>query len=142
LHTERSVCKTLSVLAVLLAVALLCRDAHAQQQSPPLTTRSLTAAQAGPILGRDVFDSSGADVGLLVDVLVDGKGEPVAGVVDVGGFLGVGARRVAIAWRLLRFVHDDDETRIIMDLTFDSAAAAPEFQGPDNTVIVIDHAPP
>ena len=65
-----------------------------------------------------------------------------AGVGDVGGFLGVGTRRVAVAWHLLRFEHDADETRVHMELTFDSAAAAPEYQGPDNTLIVIDRAAP
>ena len=95
----------------------------------------------GTILGRNVFDSAGDNVGRLVDILVDKNGAPLAAVVDVGGFLGIGARRVAIAWTLLRFTVADGEMRIEMDLTFDSAAAAPEFQGPNNTFIVIERVP-
>ena len=119
--------------------ACVVHGAIAQQT---ITTRTLQPTEAGTILGRSVFDSTGEDVGPLVDVMVDTSGVPVAGVVDVGGFLGVGTRRVAVAWHLLRFEHDADETRVQMDLTFDSAAAAPEYQGPDNTLIVIDRAAP
>ena len=122
-----------------LIFACVAYGAIAQQT---ITTRTLAPTEAGTILGRSVFDSTGEDVGPLVDVMVDTSGVPVAGVVDVGGFLGVGTRRVAVAWHLLRFEHDADETRVHMDLTFDSAAAAPEYQGPDNTLIVIDRAAP
>jgi len=115
---------------------------HAQPAQPSVTARSISADTAGTILGRDVVDSQGETVGLLVDMLVDKDGHPIAGVVDVGGFLGVGTRRVAVSWSLLHFVHENDDTTIKMDLTFDSAAAAPEFQGPDNTLIVIDRPPP
>jgi hypothetical protein len=113
----------------------------AQPVQSPTETRALPP-RIGTVLGRSVFDSAGEDVGLLIDVVVDKDGKPVAGVIDVGGFLGVGTRRVAVAWRLLHFDHDKDGTKVIMDLTFDSAAAAPEFRGPDNSLIVIDRAQP
>ena len=93
------------------------------------------------ILGRSVWDSGGDDVGQLVDVLVDQAGKTIAGVIDVGGFLGVGTRRIAVAWSLLHLVRANDETHIVMDVTYASAAAAPEYRGPDNTIIVIDRAP-
>ena len=130
--------------AVLLAAALLWPNLEARaQQAPPLVTpRTVPGTAVGTILGRGVVDSAGEDVGPLVDVLVDKDGDPVAGVIDVGGFLGVGTRRVAVAWWLLHFLREKDEIHIHMDLTFGSAAAAPEFQGPDNTLIVIDRPPP
>lgn len=129
---------------VLFAAFLLCANlgARAQQQPPTVVSRPFSDTEAGIILGRGVVDSEGEDVGPLVDVMVDNAGKPVAGVIDVGGFLGVGQRRVAVAWRLLHFVPVSGGTLIHMDLTFDSAAAAAEFQGPDNTLIVIDRPPP
>lgn len=132
------------VFAGLLAVPLFWPTVEtlAQQKPPAVVSRALSNIDVGTILGRDVVDSADADVGQLVDLLVDKAGKPIAGVIDVGGFLGVGKRRVAVAWRLLRFVPDSGGPRIHMDLTFDSAAAAPEFQGPDGTLIVIDNAPP
>jgi sporulation protein YlmC with PRC-barrel domain len=127
---------------LLACLALIPIGALAQQIAPEVASHLVSGPQAGTILGRDVFDSKGENVGQLVDVVVDRDGKPIAGVIDVGGFLGVGTRRVAIAWRLLRFVHDNDGTHVVMDLTFDSAAAAPEFEGPDNALIVIDRPPP
>jgi hypothetical protein len=125
------------------AVVLSCASlgAGAQQTAPPVVAKSYSAADAATILGRDVIDSRNDDVGPLVDLLVDNGGRPIAGIVDVGGFLGVGTRRVAIAWRLLRVVHDDDGVHIVMDMAFDAAAGAAEYQGPDRTMIVIDRMP-
>lgn len=133
--------------ATWLAAALLCanlgaRAQPAQPAQPELASRAVSGKEAGTILGHDVLDSAGEDVGPLVDVLVDKAGAPVAGIIEVGGFIGVGTRRVAVAWRMLRFVPENGELQIHMDLTFDSAAAAPEFQGPDDTLIVIDRPPP
>ncbi|MSP00950.1 MAG: PRC-barrel domain containing protein [Acetobacteraceae bacterium] len=124
-------------IAALLAFALLCFHAIALAQQP-VTSRPVPASEAGTLLGRGVTDSAGTDVGLLVDVLADKDGKPLAGVINVGGFLGVGMRRVAVAWRLLRFSHAVGDTRIVMDLTLDEAAAAPEMSGPANTLIVVD----
>ena len=38
---------------------------------------------------------------LVVDVLVDRSGLPLGAVIDFGGFLGVGSRKIAIDWQLL-----------------------------------------
>ncbi len=46
---------------------------------------------------------SGNDIGRIVDLLVDGQGRVRAIVLDVGGFMGVGNRKVAVAWSALRF---------------------------------------
>ncbi len=69
----------------------------AQQNPPSVVARAFPGGTVTTILGRDVVDSSGDDVGQLVDIMVDKAGRPVAGVIDVGGFLGVGKRRVAVA---------------------------------------------
>ena len=55
------------------------------------------------VLGRDVKGPSGQVVAQIVNVLVDGSGRPLAAVLDYGGFMGVGRRRIAVAWRALSF---------------------------------------
>jgi len=117
-------------------------ETSAQQQPRSMVSRTMSGTAATTILGRDVVDSAEEDVGQLVDILVDKAAKPIAGVIDVGGFLGVGKRRVAVAWHLLRLVSDSGGTRIRMDLTFYSVAAAPEFQGSGNSLIVIATTPP
>ncbi|MBB2205988.1 PRC-barrel domain-containing protein [Gluconacetobacter takamatsuzukensis] len=52
----------------------------------------------GSLIDRDVVAPDGGHVGQVIDVLLDQEGHPAAIVVDVGGFLGVGNRRIAIAW--------------------------------------------
>lgn len=128
------------IAVVLMVLVNAGHFASAQDLPPGVTAHSWGGSDAGTILGRSVLDSEGTDVGALTDILVDKDGKPVAGIVDLGGFLGVGTRRIAISWGLLRFVHDGGETIIHMDLKLDDAAAAPEFRGPDNTVIVVDRA--
>ena len=118
------------------ALLLLCVAAPAQ------TVLTTPAASAGTILGRDIVDSTGASAGLLWDVVVDGDGNPLAGVISVGGFGGLGMRKVAVAWRLLRFVHGDGGTHVVMDLTLDEAATAPDMLGSNNGIVVLDRHTP
>ena len=103
---------------------------------PALEFQTLPPGSVVSVLGQRVFDAGGDEIGLLVDVLVDVDGQPKAGVIDVGGFMGIGTRRVAIAWKLLRFSNKGGDVRIIEDLTHDETAAAPEYRGADGAVIV------
>ena len=55
------------------------------------------------ILGRAIQDSAGMDMGHIVDIIVDPAGHVVAAVIDFGGFLGVGSRKIAVEWSALHF---------------------------------------
>lgn len=63
----------------------------------------LAPAELTGLLGHAVIDAEGAELGRIVDLLVDNQGQVRAVVVDVGGFMGVGNRKVAVAWSALRF---------------------------------------
>jgi hypothetical protein len=58
-------------------------------------------------------------------------------VLDVGGFLGVGMRRVAVAWEAFRFTPERPEIRLVQDVTTDEVAAAPEFRGADRPMQIL-----
>jgi sporulation protein YlmC with PRC-barrel domain len=60
--------------------------------------------QVVALLGLSVRDQDGKEFGRIVDVLVDKAGQPRAVVVDVGGFLGMGNRKVAVEWSALHFM--------------------------------------
>ncbi len=100
----------------------------------------LGPAEAASILGRPVRGPKGQEIGRVVDVLVDQAGHPRAAVIDFGGFMGVGSRKVAVAWHLLRFAPDKKDKPITLQLTQDQIKAAPEFK-PDKTPTVVT-APP
>jgi PRC-barrel domain protein len=84
--------------------------------------------QARGILGRAVQDSTGKDMGHIVDIIVDPGGHVVAAVIDFGGFLGVGSRKIAVEWDALHFgqaVQHGNE--VSLRLTREQLTAAPEY---------------
>ena len=109
----------------------------------PAEPRTLPLAQGavGMILGRQVVDSQGTHVGRLVDFVVSQSGAPLAGVIDVGGFMGIGTVRVAVAWRLLRFRQDLADVQVVVDMLRDEIASGPEFRGLDGGVVLVGRSP-
>ena len=80
------------------------------------------------VLGAAVHSSSGEDMGHIIQVLVDQTGTVRAAVIDFGGFLGVGSRKVVVDWGALHFAPEDQPQHIIVDLTRDQVKAAPEYR--------------
>jgi len=80
------------------------------------------------VLGAAVHSSAGEDMGHIVQVLVDQAGLARAAVIDFGGFLGVGSRKVVVDWGALHFAPEDPAQRITLDLTRDQVKAAPEYR--------------
>jgi hypothetical protein len=85
-----------------------------QTTAPPITPPVVPAEQVAPeevtgLLGHSVVGAGGTELGRIVDLLVDRQGRVRAVVVDVGGFMGIGNRKVAVAWSALRFAAGDKE---------------------------------
>ena len=80
------------------------------------------------ILGKDVLSAKGEDMGRIIDVLFDEKGEPHAAVIDFGGFLGMGTRKIAVSWSALRFDLGEKKNVIALDLGREQLKAAPEYK--------------
>ena len=89
------------------------------------------------ILGKEVRSAADENMGRIVDVIVDRTGQVRAAIIDFGGFLGVGSRKIAVAWNALRFPRDPKQgERIALELTRDQVRAAPEFKE-DKPVVVL-----
>jgi hypothetical protein len=88
------------------------------------------------VLGKEVRSSADEDMGRVVDVLVDQAGHVRAAVIDFGGFLGVGNRKVVVDWTALHFAPADQPNRISLDLTRDQVKQAPEYK-PGKPVVVL-----
>ena len=113
------------------------RDADALPPAPPASQMLMYQGEATGILGRQVTGPDGKTVGRIVDVLVDDLGQPRAVVVDVGGFLGIGVRRIAVAWRALRFTRDPGgEGQISLEMSANQIRTTPEYRAADRPVIV------
>jgi hypothetical protein len=75
-------------------------------------------------------------MGRIVDVLVNRLGGVRAAVIDFGGFLGVGSRKIAIDWSSLRFPESGKLERITLELTRNQVRLAPEYR-PGEPVVVL-----
>jgi PRC-barrel domain len=95
---------------------------------PPKNLEALPPGKYVGVLGKKVAGPDGKDLGLIVDVIVDVDGTPRAAVIDFGGFLGVGSRKIAVDWRLLNFAPDRADGQIWLSLDRAEIQAAPEYQ--------------
>lgn len=81
------------------------------------------------VLGREVRSANDENMGRIADVLVDRTGQVRAAIIDFGGFLGVGSRKIAVDWNALHFPSPGKPgARIALELTRDQVKAAPEYQ--------------
>jgi hypothetical protein len=95
---------------------------------PPAVT-VLNTHEVEGILGRQVLGADDENMGRIVDVIVDRSGRVRAAVIDFGGFLGVGSRKIAVDWSALHFPPPGQpNAKISLDLTRDQVKAAPEYQ--------------
>jgi hypothetical protein len=96
--------------------------------SPPSVT-ILNDHEVEGILGREVLSSANENMGRIVDVIVDRNGQVRAAIIDFGGFLGVGSRKIAVDWKALHFPPPaPPDARVTLELTRDQVKAAPEYQ--------------
>lgn len=80
------------------------------------------------LIGTTVRDDKREAVGKVEDVYVDGSGAIKTVVVSIGGFLGVGAKDVAVKWSDLKFSRDDRSIVIMTTWTKDSLKAMPDYK--------------
>jgi hypothetical protein len=103
--------------------------AAASPPTPPLATPEVTILnkhEVEGILGREVRSSTDENMGRIVDVLVDHTGLVRAAIIDFGGFLGVGSRKIAVDWNALHFPQPGKS--VALELTRDQVKTAPEYQ--------------
>jgi hypothetical protein len=108
-----------------------------KEPAPPPSVTIIEAADAHGVLGRDVRSTTGEDMGRIVDVIVDRAGQVRAAVIDFGGFLGVGSRKIVVDWSALHFAQIANKGEsITLELTKDQVKAAPEYKE-DAPIVVL-----
>jgi hypothetical protein len=104
---------------------------------PPPSVTIIRAREAHGVLGREVRSPTDEDMGRIVDVIVDRTGVVRAAVIDFGGFLGVGSRKIVVDWNALHFGRVADKgDSITLELTKDQVTAAPEYKE-DAPIVVL-----
>ena len=121
------------------------QPAEAAPEAPAAAPREGTPAtvvdnqQIEGIIGKSVRSSADEDMGRVIDVLVNRTGQARGVVIDFGGFLGVGSRKVAVDWSALHFPDSRKSNNITLDLTRDQVRVAPEYRA--GVPVVILRAP-
>ena len=129
------------LLAVFLAMMLAAVAAAAQTEGgapgqPSVTVLGTQEVQG--ILGREIRSTADENMGRIVDVLVDGQGAARAAIIDFGGFLGVGSRKIAVAWQALHFVPAAEKRYgIVLELTSDQVKEAPEYKEGKPVIVIV-----
>jgi len=112
----------------------------AKEPAPPPSVTVIGARDAHGILGREVRSAVNEDMGRIVDVIVDREGTVRAAVIDFGGFLGVGSRKIVVDWNALHFGSVANKSdSITLELTKEQVTAAPEYKE-DTPLIVLGAA--
>ena len=120
-----------------LAIFLFMTAAHGQTPSNTSSKSEATvpisgidikalagSARASKLIGSSVYNGD-TSIGQIEDVMVTLDQSTVTGIIlSVGGFLGVGDKRVAVPVNRIKV---GPEARFITDLTKDQLAAAPAF---------------
>jgi PRC-barrel domain len=138
--------------ALLLTIAAASSVAHAEdapaatgtpagtQPEPhqaPASVTVLNTHDVEGILGREVLSNADENMGRIVDVLVDRSGQVRAAIIDFGGFLGVGSRKIAVEWSALHFpAPGKPDSHVTLDLTRDQVKAAPAYEDGKPVVVL------
>ena len=124
--------KTGRIALIALAASLQAAMAQNPQNPEPPGQPSVTvlgSKEVQSIVGSEIRSAADEDMGRIVDVLVDGSGQTRAAIIDFGGFLGVGSRKIAVDWKALHFVPAASARyRIVLELTKDQVKPAPEYK--------------
>ena len=124
------------MMAVLTASAASGQTEGGTPGQPSVTVLDTLEVQG--ILGREIRSTADENMGRIVDVLVDGKGMARAAIIDFGGFLGVGSRKIAVAWQALHFVPQAEKRYgIVLELTRDQVKPAPEYKEGKPVIVIV-----
>ncbi|CAM4044382.1 PRC-barrel domain-containing protein [Vreelandella rituensis] len=150
-HHNTTVISTLFVSAFALSIA----TAHAQQQSEPTEGQAgsitgdtqmhgsptdkeamyVTRKEQNEFLADDLMDTEihsttedDEGIGSIEDLIINEDGEITAVIVNVGGFLGMGEKQVAIEWDSLELTQEGDDYVIKTNASQDALENAEEFE--------------
>jgi hypothetical protein len=116
---------TIGILSALLASSL---PPSARAAEAALQWEVILPGETVSVLGHKVIDPQGDPIGRITDVLFDQSGQPRAAVIDFGGFLGVGSRKIAVDWQLLTLPSMERDTPVLVGLRKEDLQGATEYK--------------
>ncbi len=108
-------------------------DTDAADTDAAVDRTTLTAIPAEELTsenleGTTVYGADDANVGDIGDIVMTADGKVDAVIIDVGGFLGIGEKPVAVGFDDLEFMQDEDNNRYLYtNFTKEQLEAQPEY---------------
>ena len=114
----------------------------------PVPTRSPAAPvrtdrlRLSGLMDREMVGPNRTAIGHVIDVLVDPDGQPRAVLVETGGFLGIGNRRIAVAWTGISFPENKPDGPIRTSMSIDQIRSAPAYEAGGPVLVAVGAALP
>lgn len=125
---------TTTALALLLATGAYAQNTTTPTPAkPPAAQEQVLRAEGSivtNIIGETVYNGTGdnaENIGKVSDVVFDKDGQAKSVVIDVGGFLGVGAKSVAFDYAKLQWAEKNGDRWLVAQTTKDQLTAQPAF---------------
>jgi hypothetical protein len=80
------------------------------------------------LMGTPVQGVDNANIGEVRDIIFNADGDIQAVVIDVGGFLGVGEKPVAVSFSSITVQRQEDQVALVVHATQDQLQNAPTFE--------------
>lgn len=93
-----------------------------------ISSQSADQMLASKVRGADVMGSNDEKIGDVSDILFSKDGKVEAYVLSVGGFLGVGAKEVALAPSSVQLTQDKNDWKLKVSMNKDQLTQAPSFE--------------
>jgi sporulation protein YlmC with PRC-barrel domain len=120
-----------SVLALAGSLAVAQAETMTNVPSGPsvAVSSSLSTMQwlASDIYKAGVYDNSEKKIGTVTDLIMDKDGTVTTAIVSVGGFLGLGAKDVAVPFDALKVTSRDGKDWLVLNETKDQLKSMPAF---------------
>ena len=84
--------------------------------------------KASSLIGKKVQGTDGKKLGDIKDIILDKDGKVAAVILDVGAFLGVGGKYVAVGMNDLKITQDNNKPRFAVDMTKDQLKSAQAYE--------------
>jgi hypothetical protein len=110
-------------------------DEKTKEEKTSVPATVVDGEQLESVLGIKALSATGDDMGRIVDIIVDRSGQVRAAIIDFGGFLGVGSRKIAVDWRSLHF-NPKKAGAVVVNLTKDQLRVAPVYKPAEPVVMI------
>jgi sporulation protein YlmC with PRC-barrel domain len=84
-------------------------------------------------VGQPIVNAASEKIGAVSDMLFDRSGKITTVVIGVGGFLGLGEKRVAVPFEAVTYTELNGARQIMVPLTKEALLAAPDYKMTEKT---------